>query len=76
MNLRTIFQPGLATRSVDGGKVRCPIEAQDMDIDNCVSCQDLREVVRTADGELEITCRPHLSAFRGGAFAMRGPGWE
>jgi hypothetical protein len=76
MNLLAIFQPGLATRPVDCGKVRCPVEARDMDIENCVSCQHLREVARGVDGELEITCRPRLSALKGGAFAIRGPGWE
>ena len=76
MNLRTIFQPGLATSSVDGGMVCCPIEARSMDIERCVVCQYLRDVVRGDDAQLEISCRPPLSARKGGAFAIRGPGWE
>jgi hypothetical protein len=76
MNLRKIFQPGLATSSVDSGKVCCPIEGRDTDIERCVSCGYLRDVVRGGDAQLEVRCRPPLSVRKGGAFAIRGPGWE
>ena len=64
--LRRWFEPMTIALSVEGGQVHCPVRARDVDIEHCVDCSYLREVLPDAQHHVkEISCQPPFSAMRG-----------
>jgi hypothetical protein len=65
-NLRKWFEPMTIELSVDCGQVHCPVRARDVDIECCVDCSYLREVLPDDKHRVkEIICQPPFSAMRG-----------
>ena len=60
------FRPITIALAVDCGHVRCPVRARDVDIERCVDCAFLREVLPDAQHHpMEIICQPRLTSMRG-----------
>ena len=65
--IRRWFEPMTIALSVDCGQVHCPVRARDVDIECCVYCSYLREVLPDDKHHVkEIICQPPFSAMRGG----------
>jgi hypothetical protein len=64
--LRRLLEPRTIALPVDCGHVRCPARAADVDIDRCVDCTFLREVMPDAQHHaMQIICQPPLASMRG-----------
>lgn len=52
------------TRLVDEqGRVFCPLRAQDVGVEQCLSCPTRSDLTRSADGGVaEIVCKPSLGS--------------
>jgi hypothetical protein len=43
LGLRTFFGPVQIPRVADGGRVFCPVQGQDIDVDRCAGCSYLHD---------------------------------
>lgn len=58
-----LFGPPSTRRTVDHGRVWCPVQAADIDVEQCVDCPLIGEIVEDGEGHVvELVCRPGLRA--------------
>lgn len=59
------FGPVRVRRTVESGRVHCPVTMRTVDIEGCGACPHLSDVIPGPDGPpVEIVCEPALEVLR------------
>ena len=72
---RTHPRTSITHRVVDAGRVTCPVEGADVDLERCERCPALIDLVE--DGPCPyVSCRPLASGIRSGTTVSLASSWE
>ena len=65
LGLQSWFGPVRVGRTVEAGRVQCPVTMRTVDVEGCGACPHLSDVIPGADGPpVEIVCEPALKVLR------------